>query len=236
AAASVPFLADAVTFAGSAALIRALPDTHAVDPPTTRLRDDLREGFRFVRANIIVRRITEVLAVINFFYFAATSLLVLYNDRLLHGSNATYAALFVGAATGTVLSRFAINGLVVRVGKAGTLAAAIWLWAASIVGLAATSSTWVAIAMYGLLGAGTGLWWALNTTIRQQVTPTRLLGRMNAVYRTISWGVVPVGAAFGGVMARWYGLRTPFVIAGVALTLIALGSRRILRPIRLAVG
>lgn len=236
AAASVPFLADAVTFAGSAALIRALPDAHAVDPPTTRLRDDLREGFRFVRDNIIVRRITEVLAVINFFYFAATSLLVLYNDRLLHGSNATYAALFVGAAIGTVLSRFAINWLVSRVGKTGTLAAAIWLWAASIVGLAATSTTWVAIAMFGLLGAGTGLWWALNTTIRQQVTPTRLLGRMNAVYRTISWGVVPVGAAFGGVMARWYGLRTPFIVAGVALTLIALGSRRILRPIRLAVG
>jgi MFS family permease len=236
AAASVPFLADAVTFAGSAMLIRALPDAHAVAAPTTRLRDDLREGFRFVRENLIVRRITEVLAVINFFYFAATSLLVLYNHRLLHGGDATYAALFVGAATGTVLSRFVINWLVLRVGKAGTLAAAIWLWAASIVGLAVTSTPWVAIVMYGLLGAGTGLWWALNTTIRQQVTPTRLLGRMNAVYRTVSWGVVPFGAAFGGLMARWFGLRTPFVIAGVALTLIALGSRRILRPIRLAVG
>jgi len=61
------------------------------------------------------------------------------------------------------------------------------------------------------------------------------LGETMEEARVTDW-LVPVGAAFGGVMARWYGLRTPFIVAGVALTLIALGSRRILRPIRLAVG
>ena len=234
AAASVPFLADAVTFAASAVLIRALPDAHAVEPPTTRLRDDMREGFRFVRGNIIVRRITGVLTVINFFYFAATSVLVLYNTEQLHGSTLTYAALFVGAAMGTVLSRFVVERLVRRVGPTDTMVCAIWLWAASIVGLALASTPWIAISMHVLLGAGTGLWWALNTTIRQQVTPARLLGRMNAVYRTISWGVVPFGAAFGGVMARVFGLRAPFVIGGVALVVVAACARWFLRPVRAA--
>ena len=231
AAASLPFVADAVTFAGSAALIRSLPEVQPTEASSSRLRDDLREGFRFVWHNPVVRRITEILAVINFFYFAATSLLVLYNTQELHGDKVTYTALFVGAATGTVLSRFFVSALVHRLGMVHTLACAVWLWALSMIGLAITSTPIVAIAMYGLLGTGTGLWLALNTTIRQQATPSRLLGRMNAAYRTVSWGVVPFGAAFGGLSARWFGLRAPFVIAGVVLSCIAVFARRFLRPV-----
>ncbi len=235
AARSLPFLADAVSFAGSAALIRGLPDVHAVEPPTTRLRDDVREGLRFLRHNPAMRRLTAILALINFFYFAATSLLVLYNRDLLHAGEYTYTALFVGAATGTVLSRFFIHALTARFGATATIAAAMWLWALSIGGLAVTSQRLVAIAMFLLLGVGTGLWLTLNTTLRQQLTPARLLGRMNAAYRTVSWGVVPFGAAFGGIVARWWGLRAPFVIGAVVMGLIALSSPVVLRPVRTAV-
>ena len=107
---------------------------------------------------------------------------------------------------------------------------ALW-WASSIVGLAITNVAWVAVGMYFLLGLGTGLWWAVNTTARQRITPPRLLGRQNAAYRTVSWGVVPFGAAFGGLAARWWGLRAPFVIAGVVMVLIALSAPRYLRPV-----
>jgi predicted MFS family arabinose efflux permease len=231
AAASVPFLADAVSFAGSAALVGALPDVHAVEPARTRLRDDVLEGLRFTWHNRAVRRITAILAVINFFYFAATALLVLYNSQQLHSGSFTYSALFVGAATGTVLSRFVVTALVERVGQVGTLATAFWLWSIPVLGLAFTTTPWLAVLMYLLLGIGTGLWFAVNTTVRQAITPTRLLGRMNAAYRTVSWGVVPFGAAFGGLMAHWFGLRTTFLIAGLAMLPIGVFGRRILRPV-----
>ena len=233
AATSVPFLADAVSFAGSALLIRSLPDVHAVEPPSTGLFDDVREGLRFMRHNAALRRITGILAVINFFYFAAISLLVLYNAQQLHSGKLTYTALFVGAATGTVLSRFIVSAIADRAGAPNTLAIAIWLWALAMTGLALTSTPWVAVSMYLLLGGGTGLWLTLNTTIRQQITPARLLGRMNAAYRTVSWGVVPFGAAFGGLSARLFGLRSPFVIASVVMLTIAVFANRLLRPVAL---
>jgi predicted MFS family arabinose efflux permease len=234
AARSLPFLADAVSFAGSAVLIRRIPDVHAVEPPTTRLRDDVREGLRFLWHNAAMRRLTAILALINFFYFAATSLLVLYNRDVLHAGEYTYSALFVAAATGTVLSRFFVHALTARIGTTATIAAAMWLWALSIGGLALTSTRLVAIAMYLLLGLGTGLWLTLNTTLRQQLTPARLLGRMNAAYRTVSWGVVPFGAAFGGIVAGWWGLRAPFVIATLVLGVLAAASPIVLRPVRAA--
>jgi MFS family permease len=231
AAASLPFLADAVSFAGSAVLIHSLPDVHAVEPPATRLRDDLVEGLRFVHRNRVVRRTTEILAVINFFYFAATSLLVLYNSQLLHSGKFTYTALFVGSASGTVISRFFISALVRRVGVMNALSIAIWFWAIALIGLAVTSTPFVAVAMYTLLGFGTGFWMTLNTTIRQQATPARMLGRMSAAFRTVSWGIVPFGAAFGGLVARWWGLRSPFYIGAAVLLAIAIFSRRLLRPV-----
>jgi MFS family permease len=236
AAASLPFLADAVSFAGSAALIKGLPDVHAVDPPTTRMRDDVAEGLRFMWRTPALRRITSILAVINFFYFAATSLLVLYNTQRLHSDSFTYSALFVGAATGTVLTRFYVSAVVARFGRVRALGWSFWLWTLSIIGLALTTTPWVAVLMYFFLGTGTGLWWALNTTIRQEITPTRLLGRMNAAYRAVSWGVVPFGAAFGGVLAKWFELRTPFFVAGLAMLPIALFAHRILRPVEAALA
>ena len=235
AATSVPFLADAVSFAGSAALIRTLPDVHAVDPPTSRLRDDVLEGLAFTWRTPALRRIASILAVINFFYFAATSLLVLYTAQRLHSGSFTYSLLFVGAAAGTVLSRFLVTSIVQRIGRIRTMGAAFWLWSVPIIGMCFTHSAVVAIAMYSLLGMGTGLWITVNTTIRQEITPTRLLGRMNAAYRTISWGVVPLGAAFGGFTAHRFGLLAPFVIGGVAMVPIALFAVRILQPVADAV-
>ena len=236
AATSVPFLADAVSFAGSAVLIASLPDVHAVVPASTRLRDDVLEGLLFTWRTPALRRIATILAVINFFYFAATSLLVLYNVQRLHSGSFTYSMLFVGAATGTVISRFAVSTLVDRFGRVRTMATAFWLWSVPLLGMALTTTPAVAVGMYFMLGLGTGLWLAVNTTIRQEITPPRLLGRMNAAYRTISWGVVPLGAAFGGFTAHRFGLLAPFVIASATMVPIAVFSRRILRPVSDAIA
>jgi MFS family permease len=234
--ASVPFLADAVTFAGSAALIGALPDEHGVNAPSTRFRDDLREGLAFAWSNRAVRRITVILAVINVFYFAATSLLVLYTKQRLHAGSAVYSAMFVSAGLGTILTRVYLGALVRRLGEIRAMALSFWFWTVPIIVLALTSTTWVAVSSYFLLGTGTGLWIALNTTIRQRLTPPRLLGRMSAVFRFVSWGVVPFGAALGGVLARVFSLTTPFFIGGAAMLPIGLFGRRLLRPVERALS
>jgi MFS family permease len=234
AATSLPFLVDAVSFAGSAALVHALPDEHRVQPPTTRLRDDVVEGMRFMWRNPALRCITMTVAYVNFFYFAAVSLLVLYTTDRLHSGNVTYTALFVAGAAGTVLSRFMVSAVVRRLGGVGTLTLSLWIWALTLVALAATSNPVVAVATFVVLGVGNGLWITLANTMRQQITPDRLLGRMNAAFRTVSWGIVPLGAAFGGVVARYWGIRAPFVLAGAATLAVAVGAHRVLRPLTTA--
>jgi MFS family permease len=235
AAHALPFVADAVTFAGSAGLIAAIPDEHAVEKPTTRFRDDVLDGLRYLRDHKALRRLTEILAFVNFFYFAAISLLVLYNDEILGGSDVTFTALSVSAAVGTVISRFFIQRLADAKGTTTTMVISMWLWAIATTVMALTSNSSIAIASNAVLGIGTGLWLSLNTTLRQQLTPSRMLGRMNAASRTVSWGIVPFGAAFGGFAARFLGLRGPFILSAISMVGCAIIGRRLLRPVDVAI-
>ena len=236
AAHALPFVADAITFAGSAGLITSIPDEHAVEKPTTKFRDDVLDGLRYLRDHKALRRLTEILAFVNFFYFAAISLLVLYNDDILGGNRLTFTALSVSAAVGTVISRFFIQRLVDSRGTTTTMVISMWLWAIATTVMALTSNSSIAIASNAVLGIGTGLWLSLNTTLRQQLTPSRMLGRMNAASRTVSWGIVPFGAAFGGISARFLGLRGPFILSAISMVGCAIIGRRLLRPVDIAVN
>lgn len=231
ASSALPFVANAVTFAGSAALVKSIPDVHGVETATTKVRDDMLDGIRFLRDNAILRRLTFILAALNFFYFASGALLVLYTSDILQSGNLTFTALSIGSAVGTILSRFFVSRISSRYGSTATIALSLWVWAISAAGIAVTSSKYVAVIMFVLMGVGNGLWTIINTTLRQQLTPTRMLGRMNAAFRTVSWGVVPFGAAFGGVCARYFGLRGPFIIFAVVMVGYAVFAKPILRPL-----
>jgi hypothetical protein len=59
-------------------------------------------------------------------------------------------------------------------------------------------------------------------TLRQTVTPKRLLGRMNATYRMVLYGAAPFGAIGGGLLGNAVGLRTALVISVLTMTCPAL--------------
>lgn len=101
----------------------------------------------------------------------------------------------------------------------------------ALIGLALTTAPLVAIAAFFALGAGDGLWRVLTVTLRQQITPNHLLGRVNAAYRMVAQGIIPIGAAFGGATAKAFGVASPFVIAAVVFVLISAFARPLLRPV-----
>ena len=62
-----------------------------------------------------------------------------------------------------------------------------------------------------MTGIGFMGWNVVTVSLRQRIVPERLLGRLNASYRLVAWGTMPVGAALGGVLAEVFGLRSVFV-------------------------
>jgi len=100
---------------------------------------------------------------------------------------------------------------------AGRVVIAASLIGASGIGLVALSGG-LPLVLLGsaLAGAGSGLFNLHAIAIRQAITPPRLLGRVNAVVKTISYGSTTAGAFAGGVAAAAFGARA--VIAAAALS------------------
>jgi MFS family permease len=72
-------------------------------------------------------------------------------------------------------------------------------------------------AAWALNGFGTAASSVMAITLRQLVTPERLLGRMNASYRFVSFGAIPLGALLGGTAGQLLGLRAALIVGCVAL-------------------
>lgn len=77
-------------------------------------------------------------------------------------------------------------------------------------------------AVFFLYGAGIAVSNVLVVSLRQTVTPDRMMGRMNASYRFFTYGAIPLGALLGGGLAEVVGLRPTLLICGCGLVLAPL--------------
>ena len=73
-----------------------------------------------------------------------------------------------------------------------------------------------------LVGFGPMLWLICQTTVRQLVTPAPLMGRVNATVQTAIYGVRPLGALAGGLVAAQAGLQGALILIAVAFALSTL--------------
>jgi MFS family permease len=88
--------------------------------------------------------------------------------------------------------------------------------------VALTSDAYL-VGVMGAIGGVVGIVWNVVTvSLRQAIIPDELLGRVNSVYRFLGWGMMPIGAALGGVVASAFGLRATYWIGGAVLLAMAL--------------
>jgi predicted MFS family arabinose efflux permease len=65
-------------------------------------------------------------------------------------------------------------------------------------------------------------WNVVVVSLRQSIVPDLLVGRVNSAFQLLGMGMLPLGAALGGVLGRTLGLRAPFLISGAAMLVTAL--------------
>jgi MFS family permease len=78
------------------------------------------------------------------------------------------------------------------------------------------------------------LWNVITVSLRQQVVPEAVLGRVNGVYQLLVHGATPLGSLAGGALVaaagalagRELGLRVPFLLTAAAMVaLLAVAAR-----------
>jgi MFS family permease len=169
------------------------------------------------------------------------SMMVLFSQEVLDVTPWTFTLMGFGFAVGGIIGGYTAPWLSRTLGSGTCLAMTLFAGAvtAALVGL---SSRWPVVAVLFALNLLVGSTWNIITvSLRQAVIPSRLLGRVNSVYRFFAWGMMPVGALLGGlivagmstVVDREWALRSVwFVSAIIHLALWAVG-RRVLTTERL---
>jgi MFS family permease len=228
-AAALPFGLDALSFAGSAALLARLPRTgqaggREADQPGTAIRTQIAEGLRWLFRHRLLRVVAVLLGVFNFANQMGQAVLVLLATQTLHVGTRGYGLLLAVTAVGSVLGGLVSPAVTRRLGLLPSLIIAGAVDAAVFAGLGLAPDAAVAALMLAGQGFAVTMWNVVTVSLRQQVVPAHLLGRVNSVYRMLGWGLMPLGALAGGFVAHAAGLRAPYLVGSLLCGLCLLAA------------
>ncbi len=176
---------------------------------------DIKEGAVFVLHHPLLRPVFVTQFIFNVGSFLQLAVFVPYAVRHL-GLSATGvgttlamygAGMVAGALLATRVMRKLAFGTVIGLGPVTGFVAACVMALTTVVPVAPLAGL-----SFFLLGAGPILWVISTTTLRQSVTPPRLLGRVSAI-NILSYGARPLGSALGAVVGGMFGAQACLYLA-----------------------
>src|SRR5690349_13448060 len=176
---------------------------------------EIGEGASFVMRHSLLRPVFITQFIFNTASFLLLAVFVPYAVRHLGlsatGVGTTLAmygvGMVVGALFATRVMRRIAFGTVIGLGPITGFVAAAIMALTTIV-----PSPLLAGLSFFLLGVGPILWVISTTTLRQSVTPPRLLGRVSAI-NILSYGARPLGSALGAIVGGLYGAEACLYLA-----------------------
>ena len=176
---------------------------------------EVKEGASFVLHHALLRPVFITQFTFNTGSFLTLAVFVPYAVRHLGlsatGVGATLAmygvGMVIGALSATRVMRRLAFGTVIGLGPVTGFAAAVVMALTTII-----PTPLLAGMSFFMLGVGPILWVISTTTLRQSVTPPRLLGRVTAI-NILSYGARPLGSALGAVLGGLFGAEICLYVA-----------------------
>jgi MFS family permease len=220
---AVPLLADAVSFALSALLVRSLP---ATSRPVPQARESLlrqaRAGATYVFRDRLLLGLALRPAVGNIAFVAVQTVLALFAHDRLGIDTFGFGLLLTAEATGGLLGAGIASFLGRRLGTGTALTCTAAVEGLAVLGLAAAPNPYAAGVALAVCGAGMGATMVLAPSLRQAIVPAHLMGRVTSTSRMLAMCAAPFGAFLGGWLASTFDVRTPlYAAAGLLLTMTA---------------
>ncbi|MCV0402587.1 MAG: MFS transporter [Chloroflexi bacterium] len=218
-------LFDALSYVGSAVMLLFIrspepaPTPH--DPatgPRPSMRQEASEGLRYVLGHRHLRYIAACTGTLNLFGNIGGVIMVLYIVRELGINPGTLGLVFAVANVGVLLGALSAERLAGWFGLGPTIvvSAALSPFMLVLVALAPRGAAIPFLVAGGIIGAATAVIYNINqVSLRQAITPERMLGRMNATMRFIVWGTIPVGSILGGVLGGLIGLQATIWLGAI---------------------
>ena len=233
-AAAIAF--DAASFAlsaGGAFFIRLRVQDRA-DTASERERPwaEFMAGARFLWRHPVLRTLTFELSLYIFLTVGLTNVLIFDLRHDLHQSYAVVGVVLGVAALGTVAGSMVTARLRRKIGFGASWIVPVAGSGVAIACIGVTRAVPVIAVLAAIYMACESVGGICSMSLRQEVTPDHLLGRVTSAFWTIHGAPGPVGAALLGWAAGRYGVGPVLVTAGTGCLLLA--AIALFTPIRLA--
>jgi MFS family permease len=227
---TAPFaiLLDAFSFFFSAWMLRGIPPKESDVPKAgpRSVKAEIREGLLAIWHNPTLRAMVWAIGIWQVFRHASIATIVLFAARELGFSAGHVGVLFMTAGLGSLAAAGVVAPLNRRFGMGPVMLTGITGTGISWVIIASSSGPlWLASLCFGgglfLLDLAAMTFFINYLSLRQAVTPDRLLGRVTATMICLTVATAPLGGLLGGWIAEHYGLRMAMLFAGLGA--LALG-------------
>lgn len=228
AAAALPFLVDAGTFAASAALLLALRGRFRVaaaeGPAGTTIAAEIAEGLAWLLRHRLLLVLAIMLGAGNLTFSATFSVLVLLAQDVLGLGSVGYGVLLTAGGVGGVLGSLLAERVGARLGTGRALFLVLLVQGPAFAVIALSGNPFVVGAMVAVEALAAFVWNVLTFALRQTLIPEGLLGRVISAYRLVGVGSGAMGAVVGGLLAREFGLTAPYWFAAAVTLTVAFAS------------
>ncbi|MFF7934804.1 MFS transporter [Streptomyces sp. NPDC007940] len=201
-------------------------------PERTGLWRDLRTGAAFLRRHPVLRSLTVLLFVFSFLTLGLNDLVIFHLKHDLGHDDGTVGTVMAVGALGTITGALLVARVRRRLGFG-----AVWTGSVALCGIAFAGIAWardvpVLAALCALFLAGGGMAGTCSMSLRQEITPEPLLGRVTSAFWTLHYSAAPIGAAVLTWAAEHRGTTSVGLVAGGCCVLIAAAA--LLTPVRRA--
>jgi len=220
---ALPFISETVcVLAGVMLISRIRLPVHGARNRHARVRDDIREGWRWLWEHPAVRTLAITIFTFNVTFGAAWSVLVLYARERLGMGALGFGLITTAMAAGGLLGTASYRWLEQHLRLGVIMRGGLIIETLTHLALALTRWAWFALIIFVIFGAHAFIWGTTSTTVRQRAVPTEFQGRVGSVYLTGVVGGIVIGSALGGLIASLWGITAPFWFAfgGSALILV----------------
>jgi predicted MFS family arabinose efflux permease len=218
---------DSASFGLSAALLLLvrLPARAEAEPGGhTRTWDELLAGARFLLRHPVLRPLTALLTVFILVTYGIDDVVIYHLKHGLRQGDGTIGLVLTAGAVGTATGSLVVGRLRRWLGFSACWIGAVGLSGVAIAALGLTGR----VAEVGALMAGyfccLGIGGICSLTLRQEVTPEPLLGRVTSAFWTIHFSLGGLGAAAFTWLAERHGAPLTFGLAGAGCLVVALVS------------
>ena len=236
----LPFFVDAGSFFVAVALIASISGSFKPiqEKPREKInfKSEIKEGFRWLWSHDLLRPMAIILGALNLLGTMVAATFILYTQEVLNTSVFVFAVLGTAGAIGGIAGGLIAPKISEKIGSGPSLWLALAMGPIGAVIIGTTSAwqiVWVVLLFQSFFGV---LWNTITVSLRQRIIPTRLLGRVNSVYRFFGWGSIPIGMFLGGgvvtlaqyFVSREMALRTPYFLgAGLGVLLFIFAAPRL---------